>query len=1319
MKKMLLSASFLLVTGYMFAADLIPGQTYKLTIGERVLSVENASLNDKANVVSWQETNVNAQRWVLIAGAEGKGFQWVNAYSGKYLACSGTVTSGANVYQTTSGEVAAGWEVIPVEGRDGLYYITQSGLYLETADLELDGGNIRLGTKKTGTAAERQMWKLDTVEFQPNYLTEEVRDEMMESWKKAYYNENIGRFGDGGFWGDAEMFEVVLDAYETTGDIQYKTMFDKLHTDFINREGSNWVSHNEFNDDIAWAVIASVRGYLLMGKQSYLNVAKSNFDMMYKRAAVLPEDMLVWNADGKEDRDPYGTNSCINGPAEVAACYLAIATGDESYYEKARKTYASQRKYLYQPSTGQVYDSFSWKTGVPSNYNPWASTYNQGTFLGAAVMLYNHYGDEQYKEDAQMIMRYVRRKMCDEHGIINACQGILKDNGDLLGDLPGFKGILMRYVRRFMIDLYQPDCTEWIAANAFHAYNNRNSDGVSCTAWLTKTVEEFTASKPFTNYNKDPFGPSTAVSAAFNAYLGNKSIRKDAFAGIEAENFDYLSGIYLQPADGTVLTPSMGGNLATTAYTGYHNVDFGTSYAKSIEFKVLPQLSGSKIEVRLDRFDGELLGTMILSDEGKWQTVSMGLSKPLDGVHTIYLKYTRGTGAARLQLDSFRFVEDGYTTHGITDNGGSVTASVTPDTPLTGVAAVIDNKISTGLTGTVSGTAWVQYQSPYPVYLKGYLLITAGDSQDGDPKSWKLQASNDGENWVDLDTQNGQIFEARYQKKQYDVSDVNKAYTYFRLSVSERQGDNNRFQLAEWQLFGTALAERCIMRDGGVLSAQYPEGREVLNDLDATSIYQASASDLWLEYQATSSYIPSSYSITTGDAPESDPKAWELYASEDGNAWVKVDERTGQKFPYRGATYTYSLTTYPATVTTGYTYFKLHITENNGAAETRLAEWQLIGGYLPLTFYNDITANGGVLTSSLNEGTNSDVLRKLTDNDGNTFYTFGGEATPWVEYKSTSPIKLKGFALVSADEPGKDPVMVKVEYKSEGETDYRRAYRGEVTFTKRNERIYVQCSRLVTGDYFRLTVETTTDEGSEAKLAEWELYGNGIVTNDLTVGGEMTAQYESTNSGESSPMLIDKKETTKYCASFPLSSWISCKLPAPVKANMYSFTSANDAEDRDPAAWVLEASNDGENWTEIDARMNQSFSDRQTTQYYTCNADEQEYSYFRVRVTENHGDGNFQLAEWQLLFVDRQAVGITPGQSVDTSANVWLMEGDKLVVEVSEAALLQVYNLSGMLVLNENVQPGISILPVGGLNKGMYVVRMQFSDRAISRKIIK
>ena len=109
------------------------------------------------------------------------------------------------------------------------------------------------------------------------------------------------------------------------------------------------------------------------------------------------------------------------------------------------------------------------------------------------------------------------------------------------------------------------------------------------------------------------------------------------------------------------------------------------------------------------------MGTVTLPNEQEWQTVSLELLKPLDGMRNIYLKYTRGTGAAKLQLDNFQFKQEGYTSQDITDNGGTLTTSVEVSTKLPGVGAVIDNQVTTALVGTVSGDAWIQYQSPYPV----------------------------------------------------------------------------------------------------------------------------------------------------------------------------------------------------------------------------------------------------------------------------------------------------------------------------------------------------------------------------------------------------------------------------------------------------------------------------------------------------------------------------------------------------------------------------------------------------------------------------
>jgi predicted alpha-1,6-mannanase (GH76 family) len=479
----------------------------------------------------------------------------------------------------------------------------------------------------------------------------------MRGWKDRYFNMLKTSTG---FWGEAEMMETLLDAYETTGKQEYKTMFEEVYLHFVSTpagwgrpgNGRDWL-WNDFNDDIAWAVLASVRANLMFGQHpnrgiSYLNIGKDNFDRMYTRA-LLPSGMLRWSQDPSGNQ---GSNSCINGPAEIAACYLAIATGDDSYCEKAKDLYALQRRYLYEPSSGKVFDSGSWNNGSFTVGNYWVSTYNQGTFLGAALMLYKRYGDAQYLNDAHKIVEWTQKDLCNTRGIIKVC-----GSGD---DLQGFKGILMRYLRRYVVDLALPDKVEWLQRNALHAYNNRNSQGVSWTAWWEKASENFVFSdgtKDGYNFSDKPFGCSTAVSAAFNAPLSADLIIKNAFKTIEAENFDYVKGIFVERSDDTTAIVS---NISTDYFTAYNHVDFGGEQVTGATFLVQGVGQAERqIEIRMDSLSGTLLGTALVPETSaeEWLTVTCPLTS-ISGRHNIYLVYKNSTSSG-FKIDNFRFLKNG------------------------------------------------------------------------------------------------------------------------------------------------------------------------------------------------------------------------------------------------------------------------------------------------------------------------------------------------------------------------------------------------------------------------------------------------------------------------------------------------------------------------------------------------------------------------------------------------------------------------------------------------------------------------------------
>lgn len=306
----------------------------------------------------------------------------------------------------------------------------------------------------------------------------------MDAYLAKYYDN--GRFENADFWDEAEIFEILDDAYAITKNERYLTLIDETYERFIKDRGSDW-EYNIYNDDIMWAVIAMTRAYMLTGKEKYLETAKSNFDKTYARAHS--DDLgggLFWRADNQSK------NACVEGPGAIAACLLGKTTGDTGYFEKAKGLIEWMVKTLYEEN-GKVYDCIGLNGGI----NTWSSTYNQGTFIGANVLLYEFYGDETFKKQADAAALYTMNEMY--HG------GIM-NNENTGNDLIGFKGIMSRWIRLYALTFDKPEYIDWLRQNADSAYANRNSEGLMWTAFGEKTEEIY----------YDVFGPSAALAVMFN-----------------------------------------------------------------------------------------------------------------------------------------------------------------------------------------------------------------------------------------------------------------------------------------------------------------------------------------------------------------------------------------------------------------------------------------------------------------------------------------------------------------------------------------------------------------------------------------------------------------------------------------------------------------------------------------------------------------------------------------------------------------------------------------------------------------------------------
>lgn len=313
---------------------------------------------------------------------------------------------------------------------------------------------------------------------------EKRASDCLDAYLAKYYDN--GRFEKADFWDNAEIFEMLDDAYEATKNPRYAELIEETYNAFIEDRGSLWTD-NEFNDDIMWAVIAMTRACMLTGKKKYFDTALENFRMVWARS--YSEDLgggLFWRIETRSK------NACVNCPGTIAACLVGEVLNDEKLFADADAVMDWTVKTLYEEN-GKVYDCI----GMDGKINKWSSTYNQGTFIGANMLLYKHYGDEKYLERARAAASYV---MNDMYG------GGIMNNEDSGGDLIGFKGILSRWLYRFAKADSKSEYIDWLRKNADSAYSNRNSEGLMQTSFANKTEEKY----------YDVFGTSSAVAVMFN-----------------------------------------------------------------------------------------------------------------------------------------------------------------------------------------------------------------------------------------------------------------------------------------------------------------------------------------------------------------------------------------------------------------------------------------------------------------------------------------------------------------------------------------------------------------------------------------------------------------------------------------------------------------------------------------------------------------------------------------------------------------------------------------------------------------------------------
>lgn len=164
-------------------------------------------------------------------------------------------------------------------------------------------------------------------------------------------------------------------------------------------------------------------------------------------------------------------------------------------------------------------------------------------------------------------------------------------------------------------------------------------------------------------------------------------------------------------------------------------------------------------------------------------------------------------------------------------------------------------------------------------------------------------------------------------------------------------------------------------------------------------------------------------------------------------------------------------------------------------------------------------------------------------------------------------------------------------------------------------------------------------ENAPEKVRETEPAGAVLLTDPAAnqQGGRAFASSEL-NPQESAAKAFEHGSRGKWFAELPADgAWLGYSFDGegyPIRG--YSIISGNDCQDRDPAAWQLQASNDGETWTTLDTRKDQLFPERFMMRTYPVPLT-RAFRMYRLMITanvgsehQNRGGRRVQLSELRL-----------------------------------------------------------------------------------------
>jgi len=344
------------------------------------------------------------------------------------------------------------------------------------------------------------------------------------------------------------------------------------------------------------------------------------------------------------------------------------------------------------------------------------------------------------------------------------------------------------------------------------------------------------------------------------------------------------------------------------------------------------------------------------------------------------------------------------------------------------------------------------YSSNKTFAIKRILLTSTSQPSAKDPKEAELYGSHDGKNWVMLRNMTaGSInFTERKQTISITVSST-QPYAYFKFKIKSVTDGGTNCYISEWRLFGE--------------EKQLPA---LPSDLKASAINYDKVKLVWRDRS-------------------DDEDNFELQRSNNGKDYVTLATLPANTNQFVDSLVN-SNSTYFYRISSVKDRYKSAYCVSNNVVTPAFPEMTLLTKGRLFTYQDQYN------TSPAGED-----ISCAFDGDSSTKF-LARSSTVWLRVSFNSSFEVEQYSITSAnDSPGRDPKNWRLEGSDNGTSWTALDTRTNQSFNSRFQKRYFNVSNPGSYKYYRLNVNANNGDGSMTQLADWLLYADVAVGDDVII----------------------------------------------------------------------------------------------------------------------------------------------------------------------------------------------------------------------------